>query len=709
MIIRPMVRTTCTCSLLATCALLVACEKEASDQPVAVSSAPAAASSTTPAATSAPAARTDPRSRERPPWAWESAYQAALGPDPVLCGVTSAEEISGSSGCKDRVELPYVECSNVDARGVLERRHRDAFATRKVNLQREAAKREEEESAIWLPKKQAWIEQKKAMDAALQAGIVLWSPPPAAKVPLSYGAPGTIVNLEPALSSDPNARKMRDALAPYTAATDPIECEVMHVARIPRKLDPREVHAAVAAGKAAPSSSQSDVLTCWFSEAGRYSLALVLEIPVSPVRAKLSRSGDKGTVDGYEPAETVAEGALAAQLAGKNSDLAGRTIRVQGIRRLQRFTHGAFAYKYLKDRGVPMQMAIKTAEYKQVWIARFERACADVIEGCPRDDGLGEPRVSLVDEVVEPETSEASATAPPAKRKRKAPRKGGRGLWEDAVRAVDPEGNESAWERGLFVRPVEGAASLAKLGKPGEEAKIEQVTESPSEPVLRFREELQNLGGLRPFLCRVVEIGQEPNAPASPVQDAAMKAHGTTREIATQLQILCRGDQDSFDGPVLLFVPSYAAWAEVEGTGDEAKVKGYHLEKLGWFDPWLRQNLPFGVGISDEGATGDILNPAATFGQPPEPVTGTVLRVKAVNRLARRTGSNVAFGQGQGPVMWYASLGKMLCPHTGVGCDAQDGIKAPAIETVRGVPCDPEKFTYPPTKGALKVSIIDGD
>jgi hypothetical protein len=625
----------------------------------------------------------------------------------VLCGVTSAEEISGSEGCKDRVELPYAECSNVDARGVLERRHRGAFATRKVNLQQEAAKREKEESAVWLPKKQAWIEQKKAIDAALQEGIVLRLPPPAARVPASYGAPGTTVNLEPALSTDPNVRKLHDTLAPYTAATEPIECNVMHVARIPRKLDPREVHAAVAAGKPAPSSSQSDVLTCWFSEAGRYSLALVLEIPVSPVRAKLSRSGDKATVDGYEPAEAVAEGALAERLAGKNSDLAGTTIRIQGIRRLQRFTHGAFAYKYLKDRGVPMQMAIKTAEYKQVWIARFERTCADLIEGCPRDDGLGEPRVSLVDEVGEPETSKPSATA--ASAKSETPRKRTRGLWEDAVRTVDPEGNESAWERGLFVRPIEGAASLAKLVKPGEEVKIEPVTDSPPEPVARFREELQNLGGLRPFLCRVVEIGQEPNAPASPVQDAAMKAHGTNREIATQLQILCRGDQDSFDGPVLLFVPSYAAWAEVEGTGDEAKVKGYHLEKLGWFDPWLRQNLPFGVGISDEGATGDILNPAATFGQPPEPVTGTVLRVKAVNRLARRTGSNVAFGHERGDVMWYASLGKMLCPHSGVGCDAQDGIKSPVIETVRGVPCDPEKFTYPPTKGAVKVSIIDGD
>lgn len=551
---------------------------------------------------------------------------------------------------------------------MLSAKYGGAYSNLVVKTKQENAEKLEAASSVWLPKKQAWLAATKAFDKSMLAGQFVATDDGAALK--KYGAVGSTSDVvTEVFDSEAGAVAFRKELKKDKHWGDTFECEILGATRTLVSVNSKTKEALKANGES-KSTSPIDQLACELHDGGSPRVAIVVEVPVNDARAKVTVSGTQGTVTSYEVRHSVGlDPELAAALEGNRGEsLAGRTIKVSGVSRLHRGESGSEGYKMLKDRNMTTRLAVKTAEYKKVWVASFERACADEGLGCKVDDGRPAPEVKLLPAPPEPESS---ATPPsPIGGGRRVPR----GRWEAAALEAEPDlfneqsYHDDPWGKGLFVSVVDKGARVEGFGALGNAVKTSPWSGEDHPKIAAFRDALQKKGGAEPFVCTVKEMGQEINPSPVELRSAALKAKGKESSESPTWIIVCQGDEKSHDGTVAVFVPTDAVWAILDG----GKVKDYHLEPHGYFHKDLRDKL-MDIGI------------------------GTRLEISGYPRVARSMLKNVIFRREWSFPVWRAYLGDYQCAHEGMGCPAQDGLKT-EIKVAEGglVPCPVSTFEYPP-------------
>ncbi|MBM4360304.1 MAG: hypothetical protein FJ096_19535, partial [Deltaproteobacteria bacterium] len=410
-----------------------------------------------------------------------------------------------------------------------------------------------------------------------------------------------------------------------------------------------------------------DQLACVVEDGGAPRLAVVVEVPIHGARAKVAVEGEQGSVESYEVVSSRGLDAeiVAALAANQGATLVDRKIRVSGVSKLHRGENGARGYKMLTDRRMETRLAIKTAEYKKVWVASFERACSDEGLGCKVDDGRPEPKIELLPPEAPAATAGDPSTPPPDKTV---------GQWEAAARDADPtlqdpgSSHDDPWGKGFFVRLIEKSGRVEGFGDVGKSVRISPWSGEDGPKLLAFRESLAKRGGPATFTCTVRDMGQEINPDPVPLRDAALKAKGLTSKEAPTWIIVCDGDEKSHLGTVAVFVPTDAVWAMLDGT----KVTDYHLEPHGLFNSEIR------AGLVDIGV-------------------GTKLEIAGYPRVARSMLKNTFFRNQYPMPVWRAYFGEFQCGHEGMGCTHLDGLK-PEVRVAKDglVKCPVSTWTYPP-------------
>jgi hypothetical protein len=423
-----------------------------------------------------------------------------------------------------------------------------------------------------------------------------------------------------------------------------------------------------------PPAAYVDMVSCQeMSSPPR--LAVVLEVPVHLPQAKVSAANGEATIESYSftPSPGLDPALVTASEGNVGSTLRDRIIEVSGVKRLARGEHGAPAYAILQKRNMPMRLAIDTAEYKQVWIASFDQVCADEGMACKPSAPSAAPSIKLLGK-YEPE----KPTATPTARAQVAPPRAepGVGRWEASAREADrslsdPKASHaSAWEDGFFPTAAAGAMLLKTFPAPGKPADLTPPPPETNPLLASFRDALARRGGPSAFLCQVKDMGQEPNAPRSPLIQAALESKGQKTDEASQWNIMCEGDDTSHLGTILVIVPSYLAAAVIDGGA----IKEYRLEHHGHFAPEIRDKL---IDIA----------------------TGSTLEIGGVGRFARSELKNSNFGRTfDPPPMWTVSLAKWQCPHEGAGCTQFEGVSMPMVRPAPGglKMCEVSNRVYPP-------------
>lgn len=547
---------------------------------------------------------------------------------------------------------------------MLREKYKDEFAkvsveTTKQNTEKRAAADKE-----WLPKQQAWLSASRALDKSLSAGQF---PGPDGGQKLDpYGPVGKASKVV-AVSLDDGAQAIafRKELTKDERWSKPFECRLIGAARA--LVAPNsKTKAALKASGASATVAEIDQLSCIVEDGLSPNLAVVIEVPVNTARAKVTVSGDEGTVTGYELKPSVGlDPEIAKALAEKSgASLKDRKIRVSGVSKLFRAESGALGYKMLTERKMENALAVRTAEYKKVWVASFERACADEGLACKLDDGRAAPEVKLLP--PEPPTEKPAVAVVREERKL--------GRWEAAAHDAEPNlddpnsSHDDPWGNGFFVNLIDKGAKVAGFDAIGKPVKTSSWPAEDGPLLTAFRTSLAKRGGAETFVCTVRDMGQEINPDPVALRDAALKAKGQTSKEGPTWIIVCEGDEKSHLGTVALFVPTDAIWAVLEGS----TVKDYHVEPHGFFHKDLRDIL-IDVGI------------------------GTKLEITGYPRLARSMLKNVIFRKEHSFPVWRAYFSSFQCGHEGMGCTHLDGLK-PEIRVAKDglVKCPVSTWVYPP-------------
>lgn len=626
--------------------------------PVASSASASASGSGSSSAAKAP--------RKAPPtWApllWEAAYQRAKGREPPRPIVEEA--------------VPEVvpPCANRSGRVFLREKFKDEYARQVVATDRQNEERRREADKQWLPKQQEWLKAATALAATLKAGVFPAKVAGAAMLS-QYGAAGSKSPIA-AISFDegPGVEAFRDALAKTPGWDAPFRCQILGAKRTVRAASPK-TKAALQGQKAGGGGTVAiDQITC--EEISGPPLRIVVEVPGVVAKAKVTVADGSATIGGYEVVERPGlDPKLAAALEGGGTyALAGAVIEVGGVGKLARAEHGALAFAMLQDRGMEMQLAVKSAEHKNVWVASFDRACSDEGLGCTYGDGRAAPSVKYIADSVPTDVERAAPAAddayelpPPSEQL---------GCWERAARAADPSIvddpaslHEEPWRHGLFPRLVENAKRPESYGDVGGRMSLDPPDADVGPILAKFRAALVEAGGMGPFTCEVLDMGEEINSLPIPVVEAALKARGQSLEGAWSWNIVCKGDEKSHLGTVVLYVPSYAAWAKL----DKGTIADYHLERYGYFSPELR-TMMLDIG------------------------KGTLLEVRGAARLLRTETKYVVLGQSWPTPIWRAYLYDWQCPAAGAGCAHLDGLAPPLVTVApNGLKrCEVTNHVYPP-------------
>jgi len=216
-----------------------------------------------------------------------------------------------------------------------------------------------------------------------------------------------------------------------------------------------------------------DQITC--EEISGAPLRIVVEVPAFLGIAKISVAGT-GRHDRELRAGRTSWPRSEDRRALDGGDtwtLAGAVIEVSGVSRLARATTGALAFAMLKDRGMEMQFAIKSAENKNVWVANFDKACGDEGLGVPTATGAQAPAVKYISDSVSKIRSRSLQQVRTSHSSCR-PRARGSGRWERAARAADPSiaqdpssYHDEPWAAGFFPALVQSAQRPDSYGAPG--------------------------------------------------------------------------------------------------------------------------------------------------------------------------------------------------------------------------------------------------
>ena len=652
--------------LLATCAtFLPGCRSKDSTGASSAPSTSAAASATRPAKTT---------SSTPSPWLWEASYDAVSGEAPTRSDMSEA------------VAECYPPCANYDARTFLTDKYKGVREQRAVEALRRSKDKQKAADEDFGPKAVAQSDRATALRIAIAAGMFPVVLAEGAQLG-SYGAVGSTAPIKaPAvIGTGPELDAFRAELVKRPGWDDPFQCQVLGWARVPRRSGDREANA-LGAGKS--GQNEADLLACTVTRGGS-TLTILLEAPVTPIRVTATRTGDRAKIDGYE----VVPGAFldaevrkridAAKASGTQDGVAGITVEVQGIGRLQRHKHGALAYAALQERGMPNRMAITAAEYKHLWVATFEYQCESPGLGCKEFDGRLAPSVRMVTSPQQPVPEEGKKEAkaetkpaekPTAPNPAPAPPAPGvvYGRWEDEARKVDMFGAVSSqgyWKRNLPTTLLADAVSVKRFGAPGLEVALAPSEYRDHEVIARWREGVKKAGGFEPIRCTLVDLGHRTRVAPTPVFTAALENAKETAGERPAMHLICTGDDATFRGKIVVEVPSHAAWMEGEKSGDKATIKGYHLDRHGYFPADLRDKL-MDVGV------------------------GTVLKISNYAAVRRVPDYIETMAQGMTGPVWVVALDAWQCPHEGLGCAQFDGGKAPTIEVVELRACEASTFEY---------------
>jgi hypothetical protein len=625
-------------------------------------------------ATAAPSASASAAAEEKPslwpPMVWEQARAAVLDDRPERPVVKTKQ-----------LKPLYPACANHDARKYLRDKLGDDYRKALADAERENEAARKEADAEWEKANAAWEKGAKQLDKTLASGAYATVVEGAVE-PASFGPAGKTASLKPAAAEDDESRKaFRAALAKLPDWKKPFQCEVIAAMRLPRILDARTREAAKAKGVSPePTNAPVDLIACGPPHGGY--MAVLIEIPVYVAKAKVAVEGESARIEGYTfENEPYADEELRKLFEAKQHEqLEGRLIEVRGVSRLYRGPGEGFTFGMLQMRGVDYGTGQSLSSRNPLWIATFERPCIDEGLPCSGKAGGEAPMVKLLplpEEKEEPaEERKAEPSRPTKERKRDRPAtklpEPDRGIWENAAREADPSLAEiglhrQPWSQGVFPKLLDKAAIMKSFPKAGAAAGLVPPPEEDDSVLEAFRAALEKRGGIKPWTCTVREMGQEINPPKSDLIDAALDHAGKSTEEASQYNIVCRGDEQSFLGSILLFVPSYLAAAVVDGDN----VKEYRLSHHGHFDESLREKL-MKVGI------------------------GSKLEITGVGRLWRSETRNVVFRQKWPLPMWGASVGHWQCPHEGAGCGQYDGVKMPVVKAKKIEWCDVEGYSYEP-------------
>jgi hypothetical protein len=626
-------------------------------------SAATSAAPATPVSTSATAG---PESAQRAapvasaPELWERAYRTALA---VKDAPSPPKDVSAPP--------LYPRCANRAGRTYLQARFGSAYeaAREEAEAQNKAA-HAEYDRVVEAVNAAAGIARQK-LDAALAAGLFPERVDGAAAL-ATYGATGA-KSAVAARSFDQGAEvdAFRKALASTPGWDAPFRCTVIAASRGGRPAGALHRAATKAAGKEALTEI-FDMITC----SPAYGIHVVVEAPVDRASAKVSVQGTEASVEAYDVAKSPGVDPEISRALAMNdaASLVGKRIEVRGVSKVTHQHHGNAAYVALTGRGMSTFAAVKSAEWNEVWIASFERACAHSGLACKADDGRESPRVMIVGGEAAPSAPTAVDSPPAAEPVREKV-----GMWERLARAADaaltsPGLHEMPWGNWFFPGELADAKSIASLGAVGATATIVPLRPQPTPPAIAaFREGLAREGGLKAFECTVRDMGEEVNPPRSAVLDAAQAAKQKTTAEATNWNIACEGDENSHLGTIWIWVPSSRAFATVA----DGKITGYELEHHGFFAPELREKL-LDVGI------------------------GTKLRIEGLGRLMRSEEKDVLFGTTWSTPIWRFDMTAYQCAHAGLGCMQWDGPTSPTIGVAKGglVTCPVSTRTYPPAADA---------
>ena len=553
--------------------------------------------------TAPPANEGAPVAKETNIWApqvWEQAREAALGEEPSKRRVVQRQ-----------VPPPYPDCANHDARILLKAKFGSAFEDRKREAEKQTRSEEAAANQEYEPARVAYEKKGVAFSKAMAGGLFLGAP--TALQVASFQAVGHPVSLLQSPAESTELASVRQEMAPRSGAKASFECRLMGVQRVVRTVDSRAGYAGEIA-----KSENIDLLVCEAAQPSA-NVRVVIEVPTRMIQAVVKRDGDGATVEKYVKQEEPVAG---PQLRKLIDDLLAnpsapiptqRTVRVTGASQLKWYLHGAPAYAQLKGLGMTGKLAIAAAEYKNVWHIGFKYACADQGLGCTERDGLEPPTVEVV---ASKDAVAAAAPASPVPTVADGPNPRNLGRWEEAARAAEPtlaaSADPAALGQGFFPSLIQNAASLKILVSPGKESPVELATAQSDRFGARFRDELAKLGGPAAFVCDVIDFGQETNPPPLPIVDAALSARGERLDVeAPMYNIACRGDENSYVGSILVYVPTHAAWAVASRDGERATIREYSLQRHAYFSADLKDSL-LQLGI------------------------GTRLRISNVARLARK-------------------------------------------------------------------------
>ena len=412
---------------------------------------------------------------------------------------------------------------------------------------------------------------------------------------------------------------------------------------------------------------------------------VAIELPRGRPIPIVARKGDALSVKEIEYASDPTDAALRSLLErvadGDQSAIRGATIRVSGVSHVWHFPNAVETAAKIAMLGAPNPVIDSITD--GTWIVAFDPPCEAKGLGCQVEDVAEPGAVKFVGYSAVPSAKPTPSIHQPSIHKHQPDRlptlavEETRGLWEDAVLAVDPKANEpnskSPWNAGFYSTNPNSAFSLEDLPATGDEVTKIPVLEGTNTLIDGWRREIKKRGGVGSFRCTVMDLGQR-HRDWSAIMRAALKETRTPRvEARDILDIVCQGDADSYVGPIVVSVPTYAAWAVIEASSDpmKGKVRKWNAEHHGWFEPRLREQL---VDVA----------------------AGTVLEIKAMPRLTRYLSG--AFGiESEIPgVVWGVDLREFACPYEGLGCPLFDGVTLPVITAKTLESCPASSYVWPP-------------
>ena len=555
----------------------------------------------------------------------------------------------------------HPSCANHEARNIASKKYGAAYEKAAGAAAATLVERQRKLDEAYAPMVLGWERARATLAHDLGAGLFLGDITNAFQLD-GYPAAGESV-AKAAFKDAPVTARMRTALAGGGRA--PFECTV---AAVGRAADEDFRFGA----KSGAAGSPVDWVLCDSQDLVNVALELVKAKPV----ANAKPNGERATIANYDASPDIADAALRGLLDKASSDpsaLVGAKLKVSGVAHVWHFPDAVETASKLALLGAPARIIDGTVA--GTWIAAFDHACEARGLGCTEGDGLTAGSVSLA--APPPPAGSAGAGTDVVAHAAGHGDTKSQGLWESAVLAVDPKvelhPSNSPWQNGFFAADPKSAFTLSKPGANGAEVFKVPVPERKSKLVDGWRAEIGKRGGMQPFTCTVGDLGQRARD-ENPILRAALQATGAVRaEKRDYIDILCTGDENSFDGPIVVSVPTYAAWAAVDMGSDpiKGKVREWKAEHHGMFEPSLREKLA-------------------------DVAAGTVLTIAAAPRLTRYSFNAFGIDSELSGIVWVVDLGGFECPYEGLGCALFDGAKLPVVTVAKLESCAASSYVWPP-------------